>query len=134
MIYFNTDILVNYHVEQAPAQHQQARHLYQQAIQRGQAFVSLLTLSELAFVLTQLNVDQHDITLKISKYSSLSPAGLSANHFGRALQLADQVGFQYITECLHTAIAEFYCHELYTYNRGVFSRIQKYSPLNIVCF
>ncbi|KAB7725981.1 hypothetical protein F5984_25320 [Rudanella paleaurantiibacter] len=134
MIYFSTDVLVNYHVEQVPVQHQQARHLYQQAIQRGQAFISLLTLNELVFVLTQLHVDEHDIALKMSKYHALTPAGVSAEHFKRAVQLAERVGFGHITECLHTAIAESHCHELYTYNRPVFTRIQPYSPLNIVCF
>lgn len=134
MIYFSTDILVNYHVEQVPVQHQQARHLYQQAIQRGQAFVSLLTLNELVFVLNQLHVDEHDIALKINKYHALCPVGMGPEQFKRAVQLSERVGFQHINDCLHTAIAESHCHELYTYNRPVFTRIQQYSSLNIVCF
>ncbi len=134
MIYFYTDVLLNYHVEQEPAQHEQARHLYQRAIQTGQAFVSLLTLNELVFILARLQVEWNDISTKIAKYEMLAPAGYTPAHFHRAMELAERVGFEYITECLHTAIAEAHCDQLYTYNRGVFSRVQKHSPLTISIF
>lgn len=54
-----------------------------------------------------------------------------AFHFERAIELAQKVGFQNINDCLHTAIAESYCTELYTFNSSDFKRIQDHTNLII---
>ena len=60
-----------------------------------------------------------------------NPVSYEIHHFRRAVELARQIGFQNINDCLHTAIAEEYCGELYTYNRADFKRIKEHSRLKI---
>ena len=62
------------------------------------------------------------------------PMGYEINHFKRAVKLARKIGFQHINDCLHTAIAEEHCDELYTYNKADFKRIQQYTDLKITIF
>ncbi len=60
-----------------------------------------------------------------------STANITIAHFKRAIELAKTIGFQHISLCLHTAIAEEYCDELYTCNKADFERSKKYIRLKI---
>jgi predicted nucleic acid-binding protein len=51
--------------------------------------------------------------------------------FARAIELANQIGFKDFNDYLHTAIAEQYCTDFYTYNREDFKKIQNHAVLNI---
>lgn len=51
--------------------------------------------------------------------------------FNRAKELAIKVGFNNINDCLHIAIAEKHCRELYTFNKEDFTRLQKHTSLPI---
>ncbi len=59
------------------------------------------------------------------------PVSYEIRHFKWAIKMARKIGFQNINDCLHTAIAEEYCDELYTYNKADFKRIQKHTGLKI---
>jgi predicted nucleic acid-binding protein len=131
MIYFDTDVLVHYHVIQDVTKHQQAKTLLDTATQSGRLFVSLLALQELAYVLAKLQTDRQTILVKVGSYYRLAPAPFGLNHYQRAVALANLIGFQHISDCLHTAIAETYCTELYTYNQSDFKRIQPHTSLSI---
>ncbi|GAB3321816.1 hypothetical protein GCM10027299_16830 [Larkinella ripae] len=54
-----------------------------------------------------------------------------AEQFLRGKELATKIGFQHLNDCLHTAIAETYCEELYTFNKADFKQLQKYTSLKI---
>ena len=56
MIYFDTDVLINYLIEQDKEKNAQAVGLYNHASEKGEFFCSLLCLQETAFVLSRLNV------------------------------------------------------------------------------
>lgn len=56
MIYFDTDVLINYFIEQDLNKNQQAVRLFQEATKDGQFFCSLLCMQELSFVLSKLKV------------------------------------------------------------------------------
>jgi predicted nucleic acid-binding protein len=131
MIYFDTDVLVNYLIRQDAAKNQQAVQLYQSASDEGIFFCSLLCLQETAFVLNRLKVDNQNIDTMISSLFTSSMVSYNANQFSRAKELAKKVGFQNINDCLHTAIAETYCQELYTFNKSDFKRIQRHTKLKI---
>jgi len=60
-----------------------------------------------------------------------NPVPYTTVSFRRAIELAREIGFQNINDCLHTAIAEEYCVELYTFNKADFKRIQKFTELRI---
>lgn len=134
MIYFDTDVLVNFHLPQDLIKHQEANELYYQASAHSEFFVSLLCLQETAFVLRKLDESPADIEALLATLLPHDPPSYGISHFKRAVELARKVGFQHINDCLHTAIAEEYCEELYTYNKADFKRIQKHTDLKITIF
>ncbi len=131
MIYFDTDVIVNFHLPQDPTKYQKANELYRTASLRSEFFVSLLRLQETAFVLRKLGETAEDVEAMLGTLLPHRPVAYTLSHFTRVIEIARKVGFQHINDCLHTAIAEEYCEELYTYNRSDFKRIQKHTSLKI---
>lgn len=131
MIYFDTDVIINYLVEQDSAKNRQANQLFHDATKSGLFFCSLLCLQESAFVLSKLKVPDSDIIEMMMELITYQTANYTVDHYKRAIQLSRQVGFQNINDCLHTALAETHCDELYTYNSSDFKRIQNFTNLKI---
>ncbi len=131
MIYFDSDILVNYFVIQDPQKHLQSVELCQKAISTGNFFCSLLLLQETSYVLSRLNVEPDRIEKMMKNTLPYLTKSYAIHHFERGITLAKLIGFQHINDCLHTAIAEEYCDELYTYNKADFKRIQQHTRLKI---
>lgn len=131
MIYFDTDVLINYLVEQDKVKNTQAIDLYQYATEEGLFFCSLLCLQETAFVLSKLGVKNGIIEEITSRLLLFKPVSYSRKEYERACLLAKRVGFQSINDCLHTAIAESYCTEIYTYNKSDFKKIKMFTDLKV---
>ena len=131
MIYFDTDVLIHYLVEQDSDKHLQAIRLFEQASENGLFFLSLLCLEEAAFVLAKLKVDTLSIDMLVNRLLPHATVGYDRNQFLRAKDLAKKVGFQNMNDCLHMAIAETYCQELYTFNKSDFKRLQPYTTLKV---
>jgi predicted nucleic acid-binding protein len=131
MIYFDSDVLVNYFVEQDPQKHVEAAQHYKNATAAGTFCCSLLALQETSYVLSRLNVEARKIEIMLRKNFPYLTTAYKVSHFNRAIEIAEKIGFQHINDCLHTAIAEEYCQELLTYNKTDFKRIQKHPKLKI---
>jgi predicted nucleic acid-binding protein len=131
MIYFDTDVLIHYLVEQDSAKHLQAIQLFEQTSENGLFFLSLLCLEEAAFVLAKLKVDASAIDTMVDRLLPYATVGYNRNQFLRAKELAGKVGFHNMNDCLHTAIAETYCTQIYTFNKSDFKSIQPYTTLTI---
>ncbi|GAB3489802.1 hypothetical protein GCM10027341_00640 [Spirosoma knui] len=133
MIYFDTDVLVNYCVEQEPIKHQQAIQLIEQAITNGLFFISTLSLNELAFALTKVRVkvSRDEITGHLNDFYLLNPVPVTLEQMQRAAEIAYRVSFSHMSDCVHTAVAEEFCDRLYTYNRSDFQLIQHHTKLKI---
>lgn len=133
MIYYDTDVLVNYCVEQEVAKHKQAIQLVEQAISDGLFFISTLSLNELAFALTKvkIKVNRDEITKHLNDFSLLDPVPVTLSHLQRAAQIAYKVSFSHMSDCVHTAVAEEFCQGLCTYNGSDFSLIQHHTKLKI---
>nr|WP_293838143.1 PIN domain-containing protein [uncultured Arsenicibacter sp.] len=131
MIYFDTDVLIHFLVNQDVDKHQLANELYQQAAQQERFFVSLLCLQETAFVLHKLGEKPDNIQAMIQAFLPFQPVAYQIDDLQRGISLAMAIGFQNINDCLHVAMAEKYCQELYTFNKADFKRIQKHSRLKI---
>jgi predicted nucleic acid-binding protein len=130
MIYFDSDVLIHYFIEQDSVKNKQSIGLYDHATSLNLFTCSLLSLQETAYVLSRLKVQSTDIEIMLDSLTS-ETVGYEVSHFKRAVELAKKVGFQNINDCLHTAIAETYCTELVTFNSADFKRIQKYTNLKI---
>ena len=70
----------------------------------------------------------------LSPLEDIAKINYSISEFQRAKQLASKIGFQNINDCLHTAIAENYCSELYTFNKKDFEKIKAFTDLKITLF
>jgi len=134
MIYFDTDVLINYLVIQDVKKNQESVSLYKNASKNGLFFCSLLCLQETTFVLSRLNISPDIIENIVSHWLTTSSIGYTSAHYSRAMELAGKVGFGSINDCIHTAIAESFCTELYTYNRADFKKIRKFTDLKISIF
>lgn len=131
MIYFDTDVLINFLISQDSQKHQQANALYHAATDAGRFFISLLCLQETAFVLHRLNQSPDRIEKMLGNFLPTLPVPYNLDEMKRAINLGKLVGFQNMNDCLHTAIAETHCDELYTFNKSDFKRIQRHTKLHI---
>jgi len=131
MIYFDTDVLIHLLIPQDPIKHQLAKDLYLSAVDENQFFISLLCLQETTFVLERLRQKAEDIEAMLNTFLSFDPVSYQVSEMKRGIYLAKTLGFHSINDCLHTAIAETYCREIYTFNKADFKHIQKHSKLKI---
>lgn len=131
MIYFDTDVLIHYLVNQDRKKHHFVNKLYEKTNADKTFFVSLLTLQEIAFVLAKLKIESFEIIEKLRVFEVSRPVNYSFDEYLRASELCKKVGFLNINDCLHTAIAESYCAELYTYNQTDFKQIKNHTSLKI---
>lgn len=118
-------------MEQDAQKHVEPTQHYKDATDSGTFCCSLLALQETSFVLSRLNVESSKIEDMLRTNFPYLTTTYEVSHFKRAIELARKIGFQNINDCLHTAIAEEYCEELYTYNKADFKRIQKHTKLKI---
>ena len=128
--------LINYCVEQGKAKHQEAIFLVEQAIADGLFLISTLSLNELAFSLTKVEkkVGRDEIVGRLNTLYLFNPVPVTLEHMQRAAQIAYKVSFNHMSDCVHTAVAEEYCTELYTYNRSDFQLIEHHTKLKISMF
>lgn len=119
MLYFDTDVLINYQFNQNQISHNKAIQIYEQAIKARAFFTSLLTLQEFSYVAHRIGCPESDIEIMVQD-------------FIRGIQLAKLIGFQNINDCLHTAIAEHNgCTEIYTFNKSDFQKLQRFTKVKI---
>jgi predicted nucleic acid-binding protein len=131
MIYFDTDVLINYLLIQDETKNKIAIRHYHAASADNAFFCSLLCIQEAAFVLSRLKVSIADTEEMISSLMKPEIVNYTLAHYNRAVELARILGYQNINDCLHTAIAESYCTELYTFNHSDFKKLQKLTDLKI---
>ncbi len=131
MIYFDTDFWVNYLIIQDRKKHLLVKKIFEKANFDKKVFISLLNLQEIAFVLTKLGVQVFEINEQLSTLYEFNPINYTFKEYLRACELCQKVGFQNINDCIHTAIAETNCKELYTFNQADFKLIKNHTSLKI---
>jgi predicted nucleic acid-binding protein len=131
MIYLDTDFVINYLIVQDKVSHKNAFKKFELLKNQSQIFISLLTLQETAFVLNKLRMEAFKINEFLEGLELYVFTNYTFQEFQRAKFLANKIGFQSINDCLHTAIAESHCKELYTFNKNDFGKIKNYTDLKI---
>ncbi|MCE7038789.1 type II toxin-antitoxin system VapC family toxin [Dyadobacter sp. CY312] len=131
MDYFDTDVLINAFVLQNINRHEESIAFIEQSIFKDSFLVSWITIQEVGFVLGKLRQDYSYTTLKIKQLITSTPVSHSRQEFDRAIHLASIIGYSNFNDCLHLAIAERYCKNLYTYNRSDFSKLIDHTILKI---
>lgn len=131
MNYIDTDVLIHSLINQNQNLHLKVNDLIEEMITTGEFLISWLSIQELGFVLAKLEQPVSFISSKLETLIASFPVQYSQIEFTRALQLAKIIGFKDFNDCLHTAIAEQHCTDLYTCNYKDFKRIQSHTSLNI---
>ena len=131
MIYIDTDVLVHAYVVQDVAKNRQANQLIRQENGKGVAVISTLTVQELLFVLARLGIENEVIHIVYNEVMQLDPLAYDAAVLRRSFDMARHVGFRNINDCIHAAIAERHCTELFTYNLRDFRRIRDIARIRI---
>ncbi len=131
MNYFDTDVLIHSLVNQNLNLHLKTNDIIEDMVTTNQFLISWLSLQEIGFVLAKLNQPAPFISSKLNSLISSSPVQYGLPEFIRAAELAKTIGFKNLNDCLHTAIAEQHCTDLYTCNYKDFKHIQQLTSLNI---
>ncbi|WP_342086405.1 type II toxin-antitoxin system VapC family toxin [Dyadobacter sp. OTU695] len=132
MIYLDTDVLIHFLVPQDISKYRVAKTILEQIISSGKLKVSFLLMQETAYVLNRLGLAKQDIESTMNTFLTFGPVSYEAPEMQRAISLCKNLGFQHINDCLHTAIAERHCDELYTFNKSDFKRIALLSKLRVI--
>jgi len=131
MDYIDTDVLIHSLVNQNSDLHLKVIDLIEGINNKNRLFLSWLSLQEAAFVLSKLNQPASFISLKMDALISTMPAAHGQREFIRAMELASIIGYKNFNDCLHTAIAEQHCTDLFTCNYKDFKLIRSHTTLNI---
>ena len=131
MTYFDTDVLIHSFVVQEPNKHRQANDRLEEAIRNSATVISTLSIQETLFVLNRLRVETAEINAAFERMLQLQPVAYDIADLQRAFDLATNVGFNNINDCIHTAIAEAHGAELITYNRRDFEKIRNFARIGI---
>ena len=131
MIYFDTDFLVHYFVVQDRKTHLNVKKMFEKADFNENVFISLLNLQEVSFVLAKLGMPNFEIDEKLNILYDYNPIDYTVSEFKRATEISRKIGYKSINDCIHTAIAENHCKELYTFNQADFKLIKNHTSLKI---
>jgi len=93
MLYLDTDVLVNFLVEQNLEKHEMAGRIFEKASEEGSIFMSFLVLQELSFVLGKLNMPASEVKANVNALALLKPYAYDLGEYHRAVSLAEKVGF-----------------------------------------
>lgn len=131
MNYIDTDVLIHSLINQDQQRHLSVNDLLEEMIKENTFLISFLNIQEIGFVLAKLNQPVPFISSKLNALISSLPVSYSSTEFARAITLAEHIGFKDFNDCLHLAIAEQHCTDLYTFNYKDFKRLQAYTTLKI---
>ena len=131
VIYIDTDVLVHAYVVQDAQKNRQANEVIKRVTENDAAMISTLSIQEMIFVLGRLGVDEKEIEIAYKELVQLKPIDYGLEILQRAFDMAKNVGFRNINDCIHTAIAESYRAELITYNKKDFNKIKEFTEIFI---
>jgi predicted nucleic acid-binding protein len=131
MDYIDSDFLIHSLVNQNSALHIKANDIIEKMVANNSFTISWLNIQEIGFVLAKLDQPVSLISSKLTSLIKKTPVQYGENEFNRAIKVAEIIGFKNFNDCLHTAIAEKYCSDIYTCNHRDFKRIEPYTSLNI---
>jgi predicted nucleic acid-binding protein len=116
MDYIDTDVLIHSLVNQNLNLHLKANDTIEEMISGNRFLISWLSIQEIGFVLAKLDQPVSFISSKLDVLMSSLPVAYSVIEFNRAIEIAKTIGFKDFNDCLHTAIAEQHCTDIYTCN------------------
>ena len=130
MIYFDTNILIYFTIDQGDEKLQKSRDVIFEAIENETFFITPLVLSEYIFVLSKLKIlEQHQDKIELfSQYISVS---IDKNIVMEAYEICKKIDFcKNINDAIHLSIAQKHCSKLITFDSD-FKKLEKFSSVEI---
>ena len=130
MIYFDTNILIYFTIDQGDEKLQKSRDVIFEAIENETFFITPLVLSEYIFVLSKLKIlEQHQD--KIELFSQYITVSIDKNIVMEAYELCKKIDFcKNINDAIHLTIAQKHCSKLITFDSD-FKKLEKFSRVEI---
>lgn len=130
MIFFDTNVLVYYTINQDEEKQKLSQRLIENAIGDGLFFISPLIMTEYIFVLSKLKIlsENHN---KILFFSKFVRSEISKEDVMKAFELCEKEKCcKNINDVVHLRIAQKYCTKLLTFDSD-FKKLQKHTNLKI---
>jgi len=130
VIFFDTNVLVYYTVNQDEVKQKLSKELIEEAIRDGHFFISPLVMTEYIFILSKLKIREENSD-KIYFFSKFIRAVISEKEIMEAYHLCEQIDFcKNINDTIHFVVAQKYCNNLVTFDND-FKKLQNISNLKI---
>ena len=130
MIFFDTNILIYFTINQDAKKQELSKKLIKDAIKQNNFFISPLVMSEYIYILAKfkmLDVSRE----KIEFFNKISQGEISSNDVNEAYKLCSQNNFcRNINDTIHLKIAEQHCTKLITFDKD-FKKLQSLTDLQI---
>ena len=130
MIFFDTNVLVYYTINQDEEKQKRSKKLIEDAIVDGEFFISPLIMMEYIFVLSKLKILDENRD-KILFFSKFIEGNISTIETMEAYKICQESQCcKNINDVVHLIVAQQYCNKLLTYDND-FKKLQKYTNIEI---
>jgi len=129
MIYFDTNVLVYFSIDQDMSKQKKAKEIIKLAIKNEEFFITPLVLSEYIFVLSKLKIlnEQEE---KIKFFTNFCHYCISIDDVIKSYGICKQNSCRNINDAIHLTVAEKFCKELVTFDAD-FKKFEKFSKIKI---
>ena len=130
MIFFDTNVLVYYTINQDEEKQKKSQYFIEKALEKESFFISPLIMTEYIFVLSKLKILEENRE-KILFFSKFVHAKISTKIVMEAYTLCSELeACKNINDAIHLVIAQKYCTKLLTYDSD-FKKLQKHTKIDI---
>ena len=130
MIFFDTNVLIYFTINQDEAKFDIAERMIYEAIEQDTFFISPMVLSEYIFVLGKYKLIQKHKS-KVLLFSKYVNASIDNKLVLEAYEVCEKIDFcKNINDVIHLKVAEEYCQKLVTFDTD-FKKLQKYTNIKI---
>ena len=130
MIFFDTNVLVYYTVNQDKNKQRLSEKLIEEAIRDDCFFISPLVMTEYIFILSKLKIRDENSD-KISFFNKFVKGTISNIEITEAYKICQKIDFcRNINDAIHLVVAQKYCHKLITFDSD-FKRFKEFTNINI---
>jgi predicted nucleic acid-binding protein len=129
-LFFDTNILIYFTINQDKHKLELARKYIFQAIEEDTLFISPMVLGEYILILSKYKVmKQHQD--KVTFFSQSVQGNIDSSTVLKAYALCEKIDFcKNINDMIHIVLAEQYCEKLVTFDKN-FKKLQKYTNIEI---
>jgi len=130
VIFFDTNVLIYFTINQDEAKFDIAERMIYEAIEQDTFFISPMVLSEYIFVLGKYKLIQKHKS-KVLLFSKYVNASIDNKLVLEAYEVCEKIDFcKNINDVIHLKVAEEYCQKLVTFDTD-FKKLQKYTNIKI---